>query len=324
MGEEPLSLVKNYSSAPNPTQPSQTVLPQTVPTKPSAKKKWTLAARLASLFARPASVKTNASGDWTGACKAGERRTLSVNGVEFAFRYCPPGTFTMGSPVNEVKSQYDKETPCKVTLSQGFWTLETAVTQALWKAIMRTNPSCFSPSGAAADKVDGLDTLRFPVEQVSWNDCQKFIRKLNASAGGPEGWEFRLPTEAEWEYACRAGTTGPYNVDGASLDALGWYGANSVAKPNCVGQKKPNAWGLYDMHGNVWEWCADWFKPDHYDATPRTDPTGPKSGSRRVLRGGSWDCRAKCCRSSFRLGLAPTDRNNNFGFRLVLGGKLRN
>ena len=156
---------------------------------------------------------------------AGERKVVTVNGVEFAFRWCPAGTFTMGAPTSE-EGLYN-ETQHEVTLTKGFWMLETEVTQKQWKAVMGTNPSFF--------KGDDL-----PVESVSWNDCQEFCEKTG----------LQLPTEAQWEYACRAGTTDAY---AGNLDEMAWYYSNSGNKTHPVGTKKPNAWGLYDMHGNVWE-----------------------------------------------------------------------
>ncbi len=163
--------------------------------------------------------------------KAGERKTVTVNGVEFAFRWCPAGTFMMGSPKDE-KDRSSDETQHEVTLTKGFWMLETEVTQKQWKAITGDNPSNF--------KGDDL-----PVEEVSWNDCQEFCRKCSAL-----GLPVQLPTESQWEYACRAGTTDAY---AGNLDEMAWYYSNSGNKTHPVGTKKPNAWGLYDMHGNVWE-----------------------------------------------------------------------
>ena len=147
----------------------------------------------------------------------------------------------------------------------------TEVTQGQWKTVMGSNPSTFSACGSNC-----------PVEQVSWDNCQEFIQRLNQKEGTSK---YRLPTEAEWEYACRAGTTGPYAGD---LDSMGWYDGNSGRRTHLVGQKKPNAWGLYDMHGNVWEWCSDWYGEDTSGSI--TDPEGPSSGPSRVLRGGSWNC----------------------------------
>jgi formylglycine-generating enzyme required for sulfatase activity len=148
-----------------------------------------------------------------------------------------------------------------------------------------------------------------PVEQVSWNDAQEFIAKLNAKN---DGYRYRLPTEAEWEYAARAGTTGAYAGD---LDAMGWYDKNSGGKTHLVATKTANAWGLYDMHGNVWEWVQDWY--GDYSAVAVTDPVGPNTGSFRVYRGGSWSNWAQYCRSALRDFHSPDIRYNNLGFRLL-------
>ena len=267
---------------------------------------------------------------WDAAPNAGTRKVLTVDGVEYAFRYCPAGTFTMGSPEDE-EDRRSNETQREVTLTRGFWTLETEVTQEMYEeALTGANPSWFSASGAGSDDVAGLDTSRFPVEEVSWDDAQEFIAKLNAGGFAPDGFEFRLPTEAEWEYACRAGTTTPFSwgssLNGNKANCKGYfpYGTSTkgayLRRTTAVGSYEANPWGLYDMHGNVGEWCADWR--GDYDAGPQTDPTGPTSGRWRVLRGGSWDYDAECCRSAYRDAFDPTDRYFNFGFRLVLGRKL--
>jgi len=229
--------------------------------------------------------------------KAGETRTFTVNGVSFKMVRIPAGEFMMGSPSNEPDRDKD-ETQHRVRISRDFWMGQTEVTQGLWKAVMGSNPSKFSNFGDDC-----------PVENVSWYDCQDFIRKLN---GLVSGGKFRLPTEAEWEYACRAGTTGPYPGD---LDAMAWYEKNSGSRTQRVRQKQPNAWGLYDMHGNVWEWCQDW-KGD-YPSGSVTDPTGPSSGASRVLRGGCWYYVARYCRSSSRYWLGPSGRDGSLGFRLA-------
>ena len=226
---------------------------------------------------------------------AGTRQTLTVDGVEYAFRWCPAGTFVMGSPENE-EDRGSGETQHQVTLTQGFWMLETEVTQAMWRSVMGSNPSYF--------KGDNL-----PVECVRWDDCQDFCRKLS----GKIGMTITLPTEAQWEYACRAGTTGAYAGD---LDAMGWYYDNSGGETHPVGQKKANAWGLYDMHGNVYEWCQDWY--GDYPSGAVTDPTGPESGSLRVYRGGGWSRDAQDCRSANRSGDSPDGRINDLGFRPVV------
>jgi len=224
--------------------------------------------------------------------KAGDRKIWTADGIEYAFRWCPPGTFTMGS------TKYDNEKPHSVTLTKGFWMLETEVTQSMWESVMGNNPSY-------------LKGAQNPVEQVSWTDCDSFCKKLSSKLGVTVS----LPTEAQWEYACRAGTTGAYAGD---LDAMAWYDKNSGRKTHPVRQKQPNKWNLYDMHGNVWEWCSDWYGKDYYTESPTSDPTGPNSGSYRVCRGGGWDDVAEICRSAGRGYYGPGDRYNRLGFRIVL------
>jgi hypothetical protein len=206
-----------------------------------------------------------------------------IGGVEMV--WCPPGTFLMGSPAAEEEHVYN-ETQRRVTLLQGFWLAKTECTQAQWKAVMGTSPSHF-------------EGTRLPVELVSWEDSMAWCGKMNASAHElPTGWTWTLPTEAQWEYACRAETTGPYA--GTSLDALGWYSDNSGSSTHAVATKKPNPWGLYDMHGNVWEWCSDWYYKDSF----------------RVNRGGSWwDSNARYCRSAYRGRGSPDNRLDYLGFR---------
>ncbi len=218
-----------------------------------------------------------------------------------------PGTFTMGSPATEVGRDANEGPQTQVTLTQGYWLGKYLVTQVQYQAVMGSNPSYFSASGKD-----------MPVEQVSWDDAMVFCQKLTAQeqAAGrlPAGYAFTLPTEAQWEYACRAGTTGPY---AGNLDAMAWYADNSGHTTHPVGRKQPNAWGLYDMHGNVWEWCADWYGGSLLGGSV-TDPTGPASGSFRVFRGGGWDVGARDCRSAYRFYGGPGRRSNALGFRLVL------
>ena len=256
--------------------------------------------------------------------KAGDRMVKTVDGIEYAFRWCPAGTFTMGD-------EECYETPHSVTLTKGFWMLETEVTQAMWESVMGENPSWFSTEGIGSEEVSGQETLRFPVEEVSWDDCQSFCRKLSDKLG----LTVSLPAEAQWEYACRAGTTTAYSFgsnesdlwrygnycDASNTNDFNWQdkahndGHDRTAP---VASYAPNAWGLYDMHGNVWEWCQDWYDEDYYAESPASDPTGPTSGSLRVDRGGSWSSLAECCRSAFRDYCEPGARSNNLGFRIVL------
>ncbi len=252
----------------------------------------------------PVPAPPKAAGDWTGKHAAGTPKSLEIAGATYNFRYCPPGTFQMGSPESEPDHRR-WETLHQVTLTQGFWTVETEVTQALWESVMGENPVIV---GKGRKK---------PVGEVNWEDCQKFVEKLNASGYAPRGLTFRLPTEAEWEYACRAGTSGPYA--GSSLDSLGWYADNTDGEVLDVGEKDANAWGLYDMHGGVREWCLDWFAFDTYDEISQTDPTGPREGEERILRGGDRHSQAKYCRSAFRGNENPLRRDSDNGLRLVIG-----
>jgi formylglycine-generating enzyme required for sulfatase activity len=210
------------------------------------------------------------------------------------------GEFLMGS------NDFDDEKPVhRVRISKNFYLGKYEVTQAQWQAVMGANPSRFKG-----------ETL--PVEQVSWGDTQEFIKRLNAKEGGTK---YRLPREAEWEYATRAGTTTAYSFgDNASqLGEYAWFTTNSGGTTHPVGQKKSNPWGLYDMHGNVWEWVHDWYNKDTYKSPTSTavDPQGPSAGSYRVLRGGSWNLNASYCRSANRYLNAPGHRIDFLGFRLL-------
>lgn len=258
---------------------------------------------------------------------AGEKIT---NSLGMTFVYIPPGTFMMGSPSNE-PGRDDDEIQHRVTLTRGFYLQATEVTQGQWKAVMGVNPSQFRNCGDDC-----------PVEMLAWHDVQEFIRRLDKRASGSR---YRLPTEAEWEYACRAGSstaiyTGDLRILGKrnapALNAIAWYGGNSCVdypggsncsgwkerqyscskcSPHPVGQKEPNAWGLYDMIGNMYEWCQDWY--GKYPSGALTDPTGPVSGTRRVSRGGSWDYHARSCRSANRNHFSPRYKKYYLGFRLV-------
>jgi uncharacterized protein (TIGR02996 family) len=230
-------------------------------------------------------------------------QTLMLPGdVELRLAYIPPGSFLMGSdngasnekPVHEVR------------LTKGFWLGVTPVTQEQWQAIMGNNPSFFKFLGP-----------QNPVEQVSWDEAVQFCKAVQQKCG----IELRLPTEAEWEYACRAGTTTDYysgNGEGA-LRQVGWFDGNAgVSKP--VGQLIANAWNIHDLHGNVWEWCSDftdWYGDSYYAQSSKDDPQGPTSGSYRVHRGGGCCDAAESCRSAFRYWYSPDYRNGLIGFRLT-------
>ena len=231
---------------------------------------------------------------------AGEEREWEIApGVKMTFCWCPAGDFLMGSPETEDGRGSD-ENQVRVTITKGFWMAKTELTQAQWTAIMGNNPSSFN----------GDD---LPVERVSWDDAQEFIKKVNGSGEIPKGWKIALPTEAQWEYACRAGETGSYS--GGTIEQVAWYDGNSDSKTHAVGTKKSNAWGLHDTHGNVWEWCADWYG---YELVGGSDPSGPSSGVGRVLRGGSWISFAARCRAAFRGWYNPADRDYDLGFRPAL------
>jgi formylglycine-generating enzyme required for sulfatase activity len=216
----------------------------------------------------------------------------------------PAGKFLMGSPEDE-KDRLENEGPRhEVTISKAFHIGAYDVTQEQYERIMGTNPSQFK--GA-----------QNPVENVSWDDAAEFCKKLSQATGKT----VRLPTEAQWEYACRAGSKTRFSYgddpDYANLGDYAWYNANSESKTHPVGQKKPNAWGLYDVHGNVWQWCSDWYA-DSYANANNTNPEGPGTGSNRVLRGGSWDYTPQRCRSALRYWFAPDFRSTLFGFRVVV------
>ena len=237
--------------------------------------------------------------------------TFNYKGIRHLFRWCEPGTFLMGSPEDEPE-RWGDETQHPVTLTRGFWIAETPVTQALWEIFMGDNPSHFKGE-------------ELPVERVRWDDAQRFINKLNGIK--PE-LQLCLPTEAQWEYACRARTNTPfYFGENITTDQVNYNGRNPYndgrqgeyrRRTVEVKSLPPNAWGLYQMHGNVYEWCQDWYATQ-YPSQPVTDPQGAVSGTLRVLRGGSWFNDGRYCRSARRNHAAPADRYSPIGFRLSLG-----
>ncbi|MBN2210933.1 MAG: formylglycine-generating enzyme family protein [Sedimentisphaerales bacterium] len=223
------------------------------------------------------------------------------DGVKLELVQIPAGSFMMG----DEQGQGEEKPVHKVTLSRPFYLGRFEVTQQQWKTVMGRLWSHFPGE-------------QNPVDRVSWQHCQEFIAKLNETFAD-EGVTFFLPTEAQWEYACRAGASGPYGFgnDPTKLSEYAWFEANAEGKTHPVGEKKPNAWGLYDMHGNVLEWCADWYGEDYYKQSPATDPAGPAEGSHRILRGGSWSDGAFYCRSTTRYCLPPWFCVYCYGFRVA-------
>jgi len=222
------------------------------------------------------------------------------SGISMRLVEIKPGRFMMGSPLSEI-FRGDDEQQYEATISRAFFLGQTEVTQAQWEAVMGRNPSRFTG-----------DPSR-PVEGVSWDDAQEFCRRLSQKTG----MNFRLPTEAEWEYACRAGTMTAYSFgnDASRLGEFAWFQGNSDESTKPVGTREPNLWGLYDMHGNVWEWVEDRY--GDYPSEATTDPPGRRAGPTRGVRGGSWNYHAPLCRAAFRHNLVPTHRSDFVGFRVA-------
>ena len=235
-------------------------------------------------------------------------KTIS-NSIGMHFVYIPPGSYLMGSPADEVGRTIDEEQH-KVTLTHGYYVQTTEVTQKQWKAVMGSLPRYIRNCSEEC-----------PVERTSWEDAQTFIHKLNKLEGGDY---YRLPTEAEWEYAARAGSKKAFangEITNAAcgdtkMSDIGWYCGNSKSYPHHpVAQKKPNSWGIYDMHGSVWEWCSDWY--GSYPQGSVNDPSGPPEGVERVIRGGGLGDNARSCRSANRLSHESDMIIDNIGMRIV-------
>jgi uncharacterized protein (TIGR02996 family) len=265
---------------------------------------------------------------------AGLRPCVPVltNSVGMELALVPPGAFLMGSPDGEDGRSGNEGPQHEVGISRAFYLGAYPVTQGQWQRVMGNNPSWFCASGVGKDEVRGLDTRDFPVEQVSWEEAGAFCRKLSKCLEERRAKRrYRLPSEAEWEYACRGGAASstPFHL-GASLsstqanfDGRHPYGGAAkgrfLGRPTEVGAYQvANGFGLYDQHGNVWEWCADWYAEDYYASSPRLDPRGPSGLSLRVTRGGCWGDRGQYCRSAFRVWRAPCYRDNALGFRVAL------
>lgn len=222
------------------------------------------------------------------------RSNVGVGVEQDGFVQIPAGEFMMGAENGNV----DERPVHKVRISGGLEMSKYEVTQKQWQELMGNNPSAFK----------GAD---LPVQKVTWDDAQSFIKKMNHN---DDSYVYRLPREAEWEYACRAGAEREFPSD---IDSLAWFYGNSGGRPQPVGTKRPNAWGLYDLPGNVWEWCQDWYSETYYGKSPLLDPKGPNSGSRRVVRRGSFLQNARECRCALRTGITHDYISGDLGFRLV-------
>ena len=243
----------------------------------------------------------------------GQSPKTITNSLGMKLMLIPRGTFTMGSPIEEAGKKND-EKQHQVEISMDYYLGVTEVTQGQYEKVTGTNPSYFQKQ-----LISENDSSVYPVDSVSWEDAVGFCKKLSDLPKEREaGRIYRLPTEAEWEYACRAGSKTAYSFGESSitLGDYAWVLNNSNNQTHPVGKKKPNAWGLYDMHGNAWEWCNDWFSD--YPNGALSDPSGPKEGSYRVIRGGGWSHDASLCRSAFRYGDHPSHRLLNFGFRVAI------
>ncbi len=271
--------------------PSQPQVQQQQPAQPNSPQPTQQIVQQQSQFVQPTVIEPEQT----------ERHQNNLMEIEMV--WVSGGTFSMGATTEQSGDAYSDEIPAhRVTLG-GYYIGKYEVTQKLWKAVMGSNPSRF--------KGDNL-----PVENVSWNDVQEFIRKLNQLTGK----SYRLPTEAEWEYAARGGGSSlVYKYSGSNnIGSVAWYRGNSGYGTHPVGSKSPNELGIYDMSGNVWEWCQDWYDNGYYDKLPQRNPTGPTSGVHRVCRGGSWYDDDRSCRVSNRSRSNSSNRRNYLGFRLVL------
>jgi uncharacterized protein (TIGR02996 family) len=250
-----------------------------------------------------------------------------VNSIGMRLALIPPGRFRMGSPADEVEHGANEGPLHEVEISRAFYLGVHEVTQAQYQRVMGGNPSYFSPRGRGKGRVKGQDTASFPVEQVSWEEATEFCRRLSKLAQEKSARRrYRLPSEAEWEYCCRGGASSSTAFHtGESLSSHqanfdGRYEKGPFLGRTCaVGSYRANAFGLYDMHGNIWEWCEDWYADGYYRSSPRRDPPGPPRDSHRALRGGCWDGLASACRSAYRVGSEPGEGSYYDGFRVAVG-----
>ncbi|OAI49773.1 hypothetical protein AYO44_06135 [Planctomycetaceae bacterium SCGC AG-212-F19] len=255
------------------------------------------------------------------ATTAAEQAKLLTNIAGMKLVLIPAGTFNMGSAPEEALHRLNELPRHEVAITHAFYMAVHLVTQGQYEQVMRTNPARFNAAGGG--------DLNHPVERVSWDDAMEFCRRLSALPEEKQASRvYRLPTEAEWEYACRAGTPTPFSIGPALTGAQANFDANFPAgdgeKARPTGRTMPvgtyaaNNFGLHDMHGNLWEWCADWYEGGYYRASPRRDPPGPTAGRFRVVRGGSWRNHAATCRAAYRNALVPNNRDPYTGFRVVI------
>ncbi|HHW77452.1 MAG TPA: formylglycine-generating enzyme family protein [Xanthomonadaceae bacterium] len=279
---------------------------------------WVAVASAAETNANPAASSGSVRAVQTDGARPNAKTV--TNSIGMAFVAIHAGTFMMGSADSDPEA-YDVEKPQhRVTISKPFYIGQHEVTQAQWEAVMGSNPYTLSRS----NPFYGLPGMAARITRpdhpatVSWEDAQEFIQRLNTKENTHR---YRLPTEAEWEYAARAGTTTAYSFgdNRNDLSQYAWHGEGFTAGgTHPVGQKRPNPWGLYDVHGNVWEWVQDWYAPQYQSNAPVTDPTGPPQGAQRVVRGGSWHVTADSWRSAFRKGYDPDYRGISIGFRMAM------
>lgn len=265
--------------------------------------------QLVTAVAAPAVSANESQQGTTAPAHAASRAKHIIADLSLELLWVEPGTFIMGSPADEPERNKAESPQRTVTLTTGYWLGRTEVTQGQYEKVTGVNPSTFKTAGEHA-----------PVERVSWLDAMAFCRRLTererAAGRLPEGYHFTLPTEAQWEYACRAGTTGAY---AGEPNAMTWFEGNSAGTTHPVGQKEPNAWGFHDMSGNVLEWCYDWY--GDYPKGAQVDPSGPERGYFRIARGGSWRTDLRVGRSAARAGGSPGRLDYTLGFRLALVAK---
>ena len=257
---------------------------------------------------------------------------ITTKTANISLKLIPAGTFMMGSPNDQGGS--DERPQHEVKISKPFYLGIYPVTQGQYAKLVGKNPSYFASTGGGKEEVTRMDTSQLPVEQVSWDDAVAFCNAMSKADGLSPYYEstgehvsiaggagYRLPTEAEWEYACRAGTTTPYSFVGRENELIrhAWFDKNADGRTRVVGEMKSNPFGLHDMHGNVWEWTWDPYEADYYFRSPDVDPQGPAQAANHVIRGGGWGSTAAACRSAFRSRSTPGDRDYDLGFRLALG-----